>query len=91
MQRKGPALCSIPERFFSREEDPGHAVQGFVDRAEPRPKTLGRSPCPAGAARKRREVMLHRNGFTEEKEPWGQEGSRARFSSRVSCLCSSPS
>lgn len=35
--------------------------------------------------------MLHRNSFTEEKEPWGQEGSRARFSSRVSCLCSSPS
>lgn len=41
-----------------REEDPGRVAQGFVDRAGPKLKTFGHSLCPAGAARKRREVTL---------------------------------
>lgn len=57
-QRRGPALRSIPESPFSREEDPGRGAEGFLDRAGLRLKTFGWSRCQAGAARKRREVTL---------------------------------
>jgi len=98
VRRKGPARRSIPRRPFSGERDPDHAAQGLWTQQDqgnallsaPKLRTdTADSPSPGvpSAPATALRSSQHELGW----EPWGQEGSGARLSSRFCLLCSSPS